>query len=606
MNDEELGDAWTTLEPTVRPAPAHRRARVRVARRARHAARGRVARAVQGRAVLRARSCHGERGLDRHGDTARLVRARADVSVENDSPATASCVNMPTFQVPQDAMTGQTIHALIQATDNGAPPLTSFRRVVVTVKMPRTAATNNDRIRRVTMSGALTTGSRVGPTRSSRRCGQAGWARSIGRAAGCDSVGERSELRLRQRDVHDEPVDARRIREDEEPFRRAPALASWTALRRRPAQLLAHAGTDLLRRNGLERHGRGPVVADRAIQAPEVVAALHVGACDFECVLQLVGEQCGQVVWMCAGRKRDADEPRIRGRRGQPSRAVTARHRRPDLDVDDDGLRANLRRQRPGGRGSRDELPERAPSRAATHRGHCAAMAKSTMPLWRRPRAAPAGSPYRDAPGCRPEASTTRNSRERPLWRTFQFAGTNPGTGCWSRSRRLRRQRCSARWGRTAGGPLISAGVVWRACLCARGAPALLPGSRRTSRQMPAGRPHARDTSRGAMRSRRPAVSKGSIAASIRRSSARLADPSGRAAASEAHAASSGPKAGCADSRNPGANAARPSLRAASLKLAAAKYSRPRRLNSGGSSIVAYNAPTSCSVASSSASVVRS
>lgn len=39
-----------------------------------------------------------------------------------------------TFQVPQDATDGQTIHALIQVTDNGAPPLTSFQRVVVTVK----------------------------------------------------------------------------------------------------------------------------------------------------------------------------------------------------------------------------------------------------------------------------------------------------------------------------------------------------------------------------------------------------------------------------------------------------------------------------------------
>jgi hypothetical protein len=68
----------------------------------------------------------------------------------------------------------------------------------------------------------------------------------------------------------------------------------------------------------------GVVVADRAIQPPEVVAGRHVGACDFACMLQLVGEQCGEVVWMCAGRERDADEPGIRSRRGQPSRAVTA------------------------------------------------------------------------------------------------------------------------------------------------------------------------------------------------------------------------------------------------------------------------------------------
>jgi hypothetical protein len=40
------------------------------------------------------------------------------------------------FQVPQDATSGQTIHAVIQVTDNGAPPLTSFQRVIVTIKAP--------------------------------------------------------------------------------------------------------------------------------------------------------------------------------------------------------------------------------------------------------------------------------------------------------------------------------------------------------------------------------------------------------------------------------------------------------------------------------------
>ena len=38
-----------------------------------------------------------------------------------------------TFQVPAAAVPGQTIHALIQVTDNGTPPLTSFQRVIVTV-----------------------------------------------------------------------------------------------------------------------------------------------------------------------------------------------------------------------------------------------------------------------------------------------------------------------------------------------------------------------------------------------------------------------------------------------------------------------------------------
>jgi hypothetical protein len=40
------------------------------------------------------------------------------------------------LQVPLDATSGQTIHALIQVTDNGAPPLTTFRRVIVTVYAP--------------------------------------------------------------------------------------------------------------------------------------------------------------------------------------------------------------------------------------------------------------------------------------------------------------------------------------------------------------------------------------------------------------------------------------------------------------------------------------
>jgi hypothetical protein len=39
-----------------------------------------------------------------------------------------------TFQVPADATPGQTIHVLIQVTDNGTPALTSFQRVIVTVE----------------------------------------------------------------------------------------------------------------------------------------------------------------------------------------------------------------------------------------------------------------------------------------------------------------------------------------------------------------------------------------------------------------------------------------------------------------------------------------
>jgi hypothetical protein len=41
-----------------------------------------------------------------------------------------------TLRVPADAVNGQTIHALLQVTDDGAPPLTSFQRVILTVKAP--------------------------------------------------------------------------------------------------------------------------------------------------------------------------------------------------------------------------------------------------------------------------------------------------------------------------------------------------------------------------------------------------------------------------------------------------------------------------------------
>jgi len=37
------------------------------------------------------------------------------------------------FQVPADAKPGQTIHVILEGTDNGAPPLTRYQRVVVTV-----------------------------------------------------------------------------------------------------------------------------------------------------------------------------------------------------------------------------------------------------------------------------------------------------------------------------------------------------------------------------------------------------------------------------------------------------------------------------------------
>lgn len=39
-----------------------------------------------------------------------------------------------TMQVPADAMDGQTIHLILEATDNGTPPLTRYHRIVISVK----------------------------------------------------------------------------------------------------------------------------------------------------------------------------------------------------------------------------------------------------------------------------------------------------------------------------------------------------------------------------------------------------------------------------------------------------------------------------------------
>ena len=39
-----------------------------------------------------------------------------------------------TFRVPDDAKSGQTINIILQATDNGTPPLTRYQRVIVTVQ----------------------------------------------------------------------------------------------------------------------------------------------------------------------------------------------------------------------------------------------------------------------------------------------------------------------------------------------------------------------------------------------------------------------------------------------------------------------------------------
>jgi hypothetical protein len=38
-----------------------------------------------------------------------------------------------TFLVPDDAKPGQAIHIILEATDNGTPPLTRYQRVIVTI-----------------------------------------------------------------------------------------------------------------------------------------------------------------------------------------------------------------------------------------------------------------------------------------------------------------------------------------------------------------------------------------------------------------------------------------------------------------------------------------
>ncbi len=104
----------------------------------------------------------------------------------------------------------------------------------------------------------------------------------------------------------------------------------------------------------------------------------------------------------------------------------------------------------------------------------------------------------------------------------------------------------------------------------------LLRASRRRRRD----RPRAPDTSLRLLLSRSPAVSNGSIARSMRASSAVPLAPRGLARAAPRTRAARGRIADARDSRNPGARSGLPRRRAASLKLAAAKYSSAERLKS--------------------------
>ena len=50
------------------------------------------------------------------------------VVISNPNPAQAEVL------IPNDAMGGQTIHLILEATDNGTPSLTSYQRIIITVK----------------------------------------------------------------------------------------------------------------------------------------------------------------------------------------------------------------------------------------------------------------------------------------------------------------------------------------------------------------------------------------------------------------------------------------------------------------------------------------
>ncbi len=53
-------------------------------------------------------------------------------------PGKISIMNVNSAQakalIPKDAVSGQTIHVILEATDNGSPALTSYQRIIITVK----------------------------------------------------------------------------------------------------------------------------------------------------------------------------------------------------------------------------------------------------------------------------------------------------------------------------------------------------------------------------------------------------------------------------------------------------------------------------------------
>jgi hypothetical protein len=66
--------------------------------------------------------------------TARWWQDNAAGTYPGDVMIADANATLTTFRVPQDAMPGQTIHLILEATDDGTPTLTRYQRIIVTVR----------------------------------------------------------------------------------------------------------------------------------------------------------------------------------------------------------------------------------------------------------------------------------------------------------------------------------------------------------------------------------------------------------------------------------------------------------------------------------------
>jgi hypothetical protein len=71
---------------------------------------------------------------DRHALTVRWWHYQDAGSYPGDIVVRTPTALDTTLQIPSDARSGQTIHVILEATDSGAPPLTRYQRVIVTVQ----------------------------------------------------------------------------------------------------------------------------------------------------------------------------------------------------------------------------------------------------------------------------------------------------------------------------------------------------------------------------------------------------------------------------------------------------------------------------------------